>query len=59
MSLSFLRNMGMLLFFVGSFFFVFCLFPKKREKELKNQLEDDEMAMEENARIVNIFRPFG
>jgi len=58
MSLSLLRNMGILLFFVGAFFFVLYLFPKKREKEPKNQLKDDEMVTGDSARFVNIFRPF-
>ena len=58
MSLVLLRNMGILLFFVGSFFFVFYLFPKKTEKELKSQLEDDEMITGDSAHFVNIFRPF-
>lgn len=58
MSLSLLRNLGLLLFFAASFFVVYWLFPRKKEQEIKKKFEDDEMALGESARFVNIFRPF-
>ena len=58
MSLGILRNLGMFLFFAGTFYFVYSLLPKKKAQEVKKKLEDEEIVMGESARFVNIFRAF-
>lgn len=58
MSLGILRNLGMLLFFAGTFYFIYSLLPKKKEQEVKKKLGDEEIVLGESARFVNIFRPF-
>jgi tight adherence protein C len=58
MSLSLLKNLGIMLLFAGSFCLVYFLFPKKKEQEFKKKLEDKEIVPGESARFVNMFRPF-
>ena len=55
---SVLRNIGLLLFFAASFYFVYSLFPKKKEQEVKKKLEDEKVVLGEGAQFVNLFRPF-
>ena len=58
MSLGMLRNFGILLVFVGVFFFLYFLVPRKKGQELKKQFDDDGFPVGEEAKFVFIFKPF-